>query len=318
MIKIPLFLTAVAALLSLNGSAEESKTNSPSAPLLSEARRGFVTQLTHKRSIGEPVPEPPDQLFRLIKYPSPAGELSAYVSVTPPGVKKYPLIIWLVGGFGSSIGKLSWTPGPSENDQSATSFREGGVLMMYPSLRGGNKNPGFFESFYGEVDDVLAAIDYASKLPGVDAGRIYIGGHSTGGTLALLVAEMAPPIRAVFAFGPVDDIRVYGQEKLAFDILNYREAKLRSPLFWLHGIRCPTFVFEGTGRGNIGSVKALARSSKNPRIHFYAVPDADHFSVLQPVSKLIAKKIAADSADSSNIAFSESELAEVMKRSGEK
>ena len=31
--------------------------------------------------------------------------------------------------------------------------------MMFPSLRGGNNNPGSKEGFFGEVDDVLAAAD---------------------------------------------------------------------------------------------------------------------------------------------------------------
>jgi dipeptidyl aminopeptidase/acylaminoacyl peptidase len=61
--------------------------------------------------------------------------------------------------------------------------------MMFPSLRGGNDNPGRHGGFYGEVDDVLAAHDYLSRQPYVDPKRIYPGGHSTGGTLALLTAE---------------------------------------------------------------------------------------------------------------------------------
>ena len=75
--------------------------------------------------------------------------------------------------------------------------------MMYPSLRGGNNNPGHMESFFGEVDDVLAARALLAKLPYVDPERIYLGGHSTGGTLALLVAECSGAFRGVFAFGPV-------------------------------------------------------------------------------------------------------------------
>jgi dipeptidyl aminopeptidase/acylaminoacyl peptidase len=56
--------------------------------------------------------------------------------------------------------------------------------------------------------------------------RIYLGGHSTGGTLALLVAESSDRFRSVFAFGPTDDIRGYGQENLPFPISNRKEAEL--------------------------------------------------------------------------------------------
>jgi alpha/beta superfamily hydrolase len=47
--------------------------------------------------------------------------------------------------------------------KSARAFREAGIVLMLPSLRGGNGNPGHRELMFGDVDDVLAAIDYTSK-----------------------------------------------------------------------------------------------------------------------------------------------------------
>ena len=82
--------------------------------------------------------------------------------------------------------------------------------MMFPSLRGGNDNPGRKEGFLGEVDDVLAAADFLATVDYVDPRRLYLGGHSTGGTLVLLVAESSDRFRAVFSFGPVDDVSGYG------------------------------------------------------------------------------------------------------------
>jgi dienelactone hydrolase len=40
-----------------------------------------------------------------------------------------------------------------------------------------------------ELVDVKAAIDYARTLPGVDAARVYVGGASFGGLLALMAAD---------------------------------------------------------------------------------------------------------------------------------
>ncbi len=88
----------------------------------------------------------------------------------------------LTGGFSNSISAIAWTPGPVSNDQSASGFRDAGIVMMYPSLRGGNNSPGYIETFYGEVDDVLAAAKALAALDYVDAKRIYLGGHSSGGT----------------------------------------------------------------------------------------------------------------------------------------
>ncbi|HWH68599.1 MAG TPA: prolyl oligopeptidase family serine peptidase [Candidatus Sulfotelmatobacter sp.] len=156
--------------------------------------------------------------------------------------RKHPAILWIFGGFGNSIGEIAWLPSPPENDQSASAFRRAGLIMMYPSLRGGNDNPGAVEGFYGEVHDIIAAADYLAKQDCVDPDRIYLGGHSTGGTLALLVAESTDRFRAVFSFGPVCNVAGYGAENLPFNLRDRQEVELRTPALWLHAIPRPTFV----------------------------------------------------------------------------
>lgn len=69
------------------------------------------------------------------------------------------------------------------------------MAMLFPTLRGGNDNPGQREYFWGEVQDVAAAILQAAQLPYVDPARIYLGGHSTGATLALLTATAGLPVQ---------------------------------------------------------------------------------------------------------------------------
>jgi acetyl esterase/lipase len=276
---------------------------------LPEARRGFQTKLVRKVSAKEPVPKPPADLFRTVHYESPAGKLAAYVSQPPKDGKKHPAIIWIFGGFGNGIGETAWKEADPENDQSARAFREAGIVMMYPSLRGGNDNPGFNEGFFGEVDDVLAVRDYLARQDFVDPERLYLGGHSTGGTLVLLVAASSDRFRAVFSFGPVEDVAGYGPKVLPFDLNNPRELELRSPRRWLQSIHCPVFVFEGTGEpGNLGSLQTLSRTSRNPLVHFYPVQGTDHFSILAPVTKVIAGKILGDQGAKTNIAFTENEL----------
>lgn len=220
------------------GCSESEPTRS-----LVEARQNFRTTLLRKESIGEPAETPPAGVLKLVSYPAPLGNNAAYISPRPADGKKYPAVIWLVGGFSNSIGAIAWTPGPKSNDQSAAGFRGQGIVMMYPSLRGGNDNPGHIETFYGEVDDVLAAAKYLASLDYVDPARIYLGGHSTGGTLALLVAAASGDrFRAVFSLGPVEDAVGYGSDVLPFDLKNPMEGKLREPQRWLADIRCATFV----------------------------------------------------------------------------
>jgi len=271
-----------------------------------DARHGFKTRLRRQERIGEAPEQPPTGALDLVRYPAPLGKNSAYVSSDPKDGKKHPAIIWLVGGFSNSISSIAWTPGPKANDQSASGFREKGILMMYPSLRGGNDNAGSIETFFGEIEDVLAAAKFLAALPYVDPNRIYLGGHSTGGTLALLVAESATPeqFRAVFALGPVNDVIGYGADVLPFDLTDVREGELREPQRFLGSIKCATYVFEGAkAPSNIGSLRLLRSQSKNPLLHFYPISGESHFSIIAPTVADIARNIVADEKNPATFTF---------------
>jgi pimeloyl-ACP methyl ester carboxylesterase len=293
-----------------------SNAGTPQAakPSLLESRRGFHTNLVSHPREEFPVEDPPENLFRIVTYPSPVAQLPAYLSVTPNDGKKRPAIIWIHGGDCNSIGDV-WSPAPADNDQTASAYRQAGIVSMYPSLRGGNGGPGKREGFLGEVDDVLAAADFLAAQPSVDPHRIYLGGHSTGGTLVMLVAAASPRFRAIFSFGPVDDVAGYGQDYLPFDTSNSHEIELRSPARWINSTQSPTFVFEGEQpRSNIDCLRTLQQTSQIPLVHFYPVPNATHFSILQPTTHLIAQKILQDTGTETNITFTDDELARPFKR----
>ena len=219
---------------------------------LADARRDFASDLLPPGPAEPPPPEPPPGAFDLVTYPSPVGPLPAYLSVHSAGDgadggTRRPGIVWVGGGDSASLGEV-WEPAPPENDQTAAAFPAAGVVTLYPSLRGGHGNPGRREGFLGEVDDVLAAAAFLKGRPGVDPDRVYLGGHSTGGTLAMLAAAAAPPgtFRATFAFGPVADVRNYGGNFLHHrDPDDDREALVRSPLYWLADVPDPLFAVEG-------------------------------------------------------------------------
>jgi dipeptidyl aminopeptidase/acylaminoacyl peptidase len=278
----------------------------PETSSLPDARKGFQTKLTAPPAGQEPVAEPPPQVFRLVQYDSSVGKLAAYLTPDPGDDQRHPAIIWITGGDCNTIGDVWSEPSP-DNDQTASAYRHAGIIMMFPSLRGGNDNPGVKEGFLGEVDDVLAAADFLAQQEYVDSRRIYLGGHSTGGTLVLLVAASSDRFRAVFSFGPVDDVAGYGSEYLPFDASSRREVQLRSPIRWLHSIKSPVFVFEGS-EGNIDCLHAMARRSKNPLLHCHAIPGGDHFNILAPTNRLIAEKVLRDEGPVTSLSFTEAEL----------
>ena len=190
------------------------------------------------------------------------------------------------------------------------------MVMMFPTLRGGNMSKGPREGYFGEVDDIVAAARYLSALDYVDPTRIYLGGHSTGGTTALLAAEYSDRFRATFSFGPVEHATDYGAsaEGPPIDPSDKTESDLRAPVLWLSSVNKPVFIFEGDGIGNARSLRGLRAANTNPLVQTYLVAGATHFSVLAPVTSLIAQKIGSDTGPNTNITFSEGELAALMGR----
>ncbi len=265
---------------------------------LAQAREGFATQVQSvvlKPPASKPFPQPPADLFLPLSYRSGSLDLKAYVSPSPKDGQRHPLVVWLTGGDTNSLDDF-WTEGSSNNDQSASAFRKAGMVMLFPTLRGGNTNPGQREYFWGEVDDVIAAILQAAKLPYVDSSKIYLGGHSTGGTLALLVAATGLPIQGVFAFGPVEDVSNYPMD-VNWKRLSPQERQLRAPINWLTSIQSPTWIIEGDkSPGNLSSLNALCAANKSPQVHCVAAGGLDHYSVLQPMTRRIAAQLALGQA----------------------
>jgi hypothetical protein len=273
------------------GTGSNAGTGSPTAgQTLSQARAGFQTVIVRGDPQFGPADVPPADIFEITTYTSPVGELPAYVTPDPGDGQRRPAIIWIAGGDCNSIGDV-WSPQDPSNDQSAIAFREQGIVMMFPSLRGGNDNPGQREGFYGEVDDILAAADYLAQLPYVDPTRIYLGGHSTGGTLVLLVAECSGRFAAVFSFGPVASILHYDGDYYFSDPNSLQETSLRDPVRWLSSIESPVYVFEGMIDGNWPSIAMMQTINKNALVQFFPVHGHDHFSVLHPVTQILARQI---------------------------
>lgn len=246
-----------------------------------DARRKFKTKLIKESSSPQKVkmPEPPAGTAA-IQFPSGNLMLRAWVnSPTVTDTQKHPAVVFLHGGF--NFGKEDW--------EMAQPFRDAGFIVLAPILRGEDGQAGNFSLFYDEVEDVLAAADYLRKQSYVDAGHIYLAGHSAGGTLALLAAMTSKQFRAAASFsGSPDQIIFvkYGfpKEQVPFDIANPRELQLRSPLSYAASFKCPVRIYYGTAEPHFRlSSELTAKLAKKKNLdvetirvegnHDSAVPD---------------------------------------------
>ena len=175
---------------------------------LEEAHKNFKTKIVDGQKTefvpdGKPGIPPKNSKFSLVNYPSKLGEMPMYITTKENNGEKYPAIIYLNGGFGG-IGdsEFGWDEeSPKNNYQGAYAFKRDDFVLAIPSARGENANAGKYEMFYGEIEDLEEARKYVASLPYVDPNRIYLVGHSTGGTKAVLLSEYSKGFRAVFAMG---------------------------------------------------------------------------------------------------------------------
>ncbi|MCI8463253.1 MAG: prolyl oligopeptidase family serine peptidase [Lachnospiraceae bacterium] len=291
---------------SRGSSSENYSYGDLTSQSFAQAHDAFQTTLAREENDSYSVPAPADG-FELVAYPSKIGDMAAYVSADPGDGEKHPIIIWVVGGWGNGIDDFPWCYPEWDNDQTGSAFWQEGILTMYPSFRGGNGNPGYYETLFGEVDDIISACEYAASLPYVDPDRIYLGGHSTGGTRALLAAEYSDMFRAVFCFGAVDEIKYHNNSQFTFDTSKDEEYVMRSPIYWLKDVKNPTFLIEGSD-GNSDNLRNIQNASENNNINCYILEGHDHFSVLAPVTRLLAEKILADTEAECNISITQEEL----------
>ncbi|WP_202115015.1 S9 family peptidase [Gilliamella sp. Pas-s27] len=299
-----------------NNSFEKSNAIHQSRVSLQEARTNFKTKIVNPKDYNEKPPIPPKDIFSLVYYPAKDGDMSAYLTPDPKDGKKHPAVIWISGGFGGQGGDDFWSPAPKTNDQTGSAFRKAGLILMLPSFRGESGNPGQDEMFFGEIDDLEKARQFLAAQPYVDANRIYLAGHSTGGTRVLLASELLTGFRAIFSLGGVSDVKKWwgnaDMSFLPFDTTNAEEFKLRSPGFFIESIKTPTFYFEGEEYYST-DFNILSSMAKDKNIPFYSnmIKGGDHFTIIYPITELISQKIINDTSEKTNITFTQEDIKKI-------
>ena len=207
-----------------------------------QARTAFRTKLLLKGPAPQkstPANVPAD--VKIVRYAVGDLKLSAWIGLPRNRQTKMPAVLFIHGGFAFDGSDFSM----------AKPFLDAGFVVMTPILRGENGQPGAFTLFFDEVNDVLAASDVLRKLDYVDNSRVFICGHSSGGTLALLAGMATPVFKGIASFGGSLDqaALVDGWEKqkiVPFDQSNPKEFELRSPLAYATSLKSPTRLYVGS------------------------------------------------------------------------
>jgi dipeptidyl aminopeptidase/acylaminoacyl peptidase len=113
-----------------------------------------------------------------------------------------------------------------------------------------------FKDAEAGLANARTALDFIlAKVPNVDTNRVYVAGHSSAATLALLFAEHEPRVKACIAYAPVTDV----EDRLAkviptLDkaIPGYRDfIRFSSPKTHADKLKCPVFLFCASDDTNV-------------------------------------------------------------------
>jgi uncharacterized protein len=127
--------------------------------------------------------------------------------VTPPGPGPFPVVVVVHGsGADSAVDGYS-TP---------YLFAAHGIASLVYDKRGTGASEGkYTQNFHVLARDVLAAVDWLRRRPGIDPARIHLAGYSQGGWIAPLAASKTTGIRSLLLnYGPM--VPVTGEDRWGY------------------------------------------------------------------------------------------------------
>jgi dipeptidyl aminopeptidase/acylaminoacyl peptidase len=144
-----------------------------------------------------------------------------------------------------------------------------------------------FSAAHFGLDNEQAAVAYSLRTyPQIDTHRLYVAGHSSAGTMALLAAENDPRIAACVAYAPVGDLASrYSQsdiDKFSSVIPNCQDVLSEaSPLTNASRLHCPVFIFHADDDDTVltSNVSTFMNElhKTNDRIYYASVPTGGHY-----------------------------------------
>ncbi len=253
---------------------QEGTTVFPDLPASVELQKGvYFQEATVTRN------DVPMKVWIYLPEKAPKGKLPC-VLIAPAGT---PLIFGMALSEGDRMEHLPYVKagfavvsyeldGNIPNQQSATDAQIVAAANAFKNARAGQAN-------------AKAALDFAlEKVPVIDPERIYTAGHSSAGTLALLVAGDDPRIKACVAYAPCTNVPrrlAQGIPSLTAQIPGFADyVKDSSPLTHAAKIKCPVFLFHARDDQNVMLSESQEYSNElkktNSQVTFAVVNNGGH------------------------------------------
>ena len=288
-------LLLIGLTLSLTGWASKSFAD-PGSGKYTQNWANFNTQLIIKAKSFQNAPRLLDGYgdFEYIEYASAGMTLGALINAGSTDLKSpKPGVVYLHGGFGLSTGELA----------AAQMFVDAGFVVLAPTWRGENENPGYFECFFGEVADAKAAIRWLAGQQNVNADEIYVFGWSVGGGIALnLALHDDIPVRISGSSAGIYDldlITAWATEddyiKFPYDHQNDLENYYRLPIYHLQDMIRPHYTYVGMNDGyeQIQKLYSELYPKEKTELHLQGT-EGDHVSSLPVAINEFLKVISGE------------------------
>ncbi len=251
-----------------------------------ERRAAHPTQLRQRGPVPIPwVASAPPEGVEELRYPSGELQLLAWLAV-PEGASAdtpAPALVYFHGAFSLA----------ADDFEHVRPFLDAGFVVLTPTYRGENGNPGDFELLYGEADDAAAAVRWLADRPEVDPERIYTLGHSAGGAISALMSLVPDlPVAATASIGGIYVPETFGRwrnmkgqrELVRFDpdqplethnrVLGPNACDMQRPHLAIYGVEDRWFI------DNVAEVQQRADACSAP-FSSLEVP-GDHMSSVGP------------------------------------
>jgi dienelactone hydrolase len=178
-------------------------------------------------------------------------------------------------------------------------YAEAGMVVIFYSLDGpvdmetasdSEVQAGYlqFRAACAGVVNARNAFEFAiARIPEVDPAKVFTAGHSSAGTVSLLMAEHDPRVAGCIAYAPCSDVAAFHGSTIYDPSLSALLPRLGdfvvqgSPMTHASNLRCPTFLFQAADDSVVDAndtraFKTLLEARGTP-VTYEEVPTGEHY-----------------------------------------